>query len=139
MRDFGSGKTGATNVLRLLGWQGFAAIVVLDAAKGAGAVILARGGPLRLDLALPASHADVAPDGPTTEPAAPGPAGFVTVREFRQRERQNLRAALVKAGWKVYGRDGAAALLGMKPTTLASRMKALGIARPRGARGPFST
>jgi len=103
------------------------------------AVILARGGPLRLDLALPASHADVAPDGPTTEPAAPGPAGFVTVREFRQRERQNLRAALVKAGWKVYGRDGAAALLGMKPTTLASRMKALGIARPRGARGPFST
>jgi glycerol-3-phosphate acyltransferase PlsY len=42
VRDFGSGKTGATNVLRLLGWQGFAAIVVLDAAKGAGAVILAR-------------------------------------------------------------------------------------------------
>lgn len=42
VRDFGSGKTGATNVLRLLGWQGFAAIVVLDALKGAGAVLLAR-------------------------------------------------------------------------------------------------
>jgi glycerol-3-phosphate acyltransferase PlsY len=42
VRDYGSGKTGATNVLRLLGWQGFAAIVVLDAVKGAGAVILAR-------------------------------------------------------------------------------------------------
>lgn len=42
VRDFGSGKTGATNVLRLLGWQGFAAVVVLDALKGVGAVILAR-------------------------------------------------------------------------------------------------
>lgn len=42
IRDFGSGKTGATNVLRLLGWQGFAAIVVLDAVKGVGAVLLAR-------------------------------------------------------------------------------------------------
>lgn len=42
VRDYGSGKTGATNVLRLLGWQGFAAIVVLDALKGVAAVLLAR-------------------------------------------------------------------------------------------------
>lgn len=42
VRDYGSGKTGATNVLRLLGWQGFAAIVVLDALKGMTAVLLAR-------------------------------------------------------------------------------------------------
>jgi len=42
IRDFGSGKTGATNVMRLLGWQGFAAIVVLDALKGVCAVLLAR-------------------------------------------------------------------------------------------------
>ncbi len=42
IRDYGSGKTGATNVLRLLGWQGFAAAVVLDMIKGAGAVFLAR-------------------------------------------------------------------------------------------------
>ncbi len=42
IRNFGSGKTGATNVLRLLGWQGFAVIIVLDAAKGVGAVLLAR-------------------------------------------------------------------------------------------------
>ena len=53
-----------------------------------------------------------------------------TVREFRQRERQNLLAALVEAGWKIYGPDGAAALLGMKPTTLISRMKTLRIERP---------
>jgi glycerol-3-phosphate acyltransferase PlsY len=42
IREFGSGKTGATNVLRLLGWQGFAAVVVLDALKGVAAVLLAR-------------------------------------------------------------------------------------------------
>ncbi len=41
VRDFGSGKTGATNVLRLLGWQGFVAVLVLDASKGIGAVLLA--------------------------------------------------------------------------------------------------
>jgi acyl phosphate:glycerol-3-phosphate acyltransferase len=42
IRDFGSGKTGATNVLRLLGWQGFVVALVLDALKGIGAVLLAR-------------------------------------------------------------------------------------------------
>ena len=42
VRDFGSGKTGATNVLRLLGWQGFVAVLVLDGLKGSGAVLLAR-------------------------------------------------------------------------------------------------
>jgi hypothetical protein len=30
---------------------------------------------------------------------------------------------------KVFGPDGAAALLGMKPTTLATRIKALGLQR----------
>jgi transcriptional regulator with GAF, ATPase, and Fis domain len=59
------------------------------------------------------------------------PDGFVTDREFRKRERQNLLAALTEAGWKIYGRDGAAALLGMKPTTLSSRMRTLKIDRPR--------
>ncbi len=42
VRDFGSGKTGATNVLRLLGWQGFVVALILDAMKGIGAVLLAR-------------------------------------------------------------------------------------------------
>ncbi len=42
VRDFGSGKTGATNVLRLLGWQGFVVVLILDALKGIGAVLLAR-------------------------------------------------------------------------------------------------
>lgn len=42
IRNYGSGKTGATNVLRLLGWQGFAAAIILDALKGLAVVLLAR-------------------------------------------------------------------------------------------------
>jgi transcriptional regulator with GAF, ATPase, and Fis domain len=57
----------------------------------------------------------------------------VTDREFRKRERQNLVAALTDAGWRIYGKRGAAALLGIKPTTLASRMRSLKIERPRSA------
>ena len=92
------------------------------------AVILARGGPLRIDSALPAGASVSAA---RRERAPETAERFVTDREFRKRERQNLIAALGEAGWKIYGRDGAAALLGMKPTTLASRMRALGIERPR--------
>jgi transcriptional regulator with GAF, ATPase, and Fis domain len=55
----------------------------------------------------------------------------ITDSELRQRERGNLETALRRASWKIYGPDGAALMLGMKPTTLASRMKALGIRRPR--------
>ena len=44
--------------------------------------------------------------------------------------RQNVVRALESVGWKIAGADGAAALLGMKPSTLASRIKALGIERP---------
>jgi len=94
------------------------------------AVILARGGALRLDQALPAA-ASGAPG--RRERAQESAEGFVTDREFRKRERQNLIAALTEAGWKIYGRGGAAALLGMKPTTLVSRIQALGIERPRSA------
>ena len=37
------------------------------------------------------------------------------------------QAALERSGGKVFGPDGAARMLNMKPTTLASRIKALGI------------
>ena len=36
-----------------------------------------------------------------------------------------------KAGWRVSGPRGAARVLGLKATTLESRMKRLGITRPR--------
>jgi formate hydrogenlyase transcriptional activator len=50
-----------------------------------------------------------------------------TDAEIRRLEADNIRAALRTAGGRVAGPDGAARLLGLKPTTLASRIKALGI------------
>jgi formate hydrogenlyase transcriptional activator len=49
--------------------------------------------------------------------------------ELRDVARANLLAALDKTRWKVYGRGGAAELLGIKPGTLAARMKKLGLSR----------
>ena len=45
-------------------------------------------------------------------------------------EREHILAVLERVGWKVSGAKGAAAVLGLKPTTLESRMKRLGIRRP---------
>ena len=41
-----------------------------------------------------------------------------------------MQAALVKSGWRIHGEGGAAELLGLKPTTLISRIKKLGLKRP---------
>jgi transcriptional regulator with GAF, ATPase, and Fis domain len=46
-------------------------------------------------------------------------------------EAQHIREVLDTTGWRVRGTDGAAERLGMKPTTLESRMAKLGIRRPR--------
>jgi len=43
--------------------------------------------------------------------------------------RKNMIKALETADWKVSGKDGAAEILGILPTTFYSRMKALGIKR----------
>ena len=52
---------------------------------------------------------------------------YRTEREWRRLERENLLAALKASGGKVAGRDGAAALLGLNPNTLTSRLRALGL------------
>jgi PAS domain S-box-containing protein len=89
------------------------------------AVITARAGKLDLDRAIPESAAK--------PPARPSPnvgaTGIRTLEQVAEFERENLLRALEAAQWKVAGADGAAAMLGMKPSTLASRMKALGLSR----------
>jgi transcriptional regulator with GAF, ATPase, and Fis domain len=55
--------------------------------------------------------------------------GFLTEAEMRGRERVNLLAVLEKSRWKIKGENGAAELLGIKPTTLISRIKKLGLKR----------
>jgi PAS domain S-box-containing protein len=54
-----------------------------------------------------------------------------TKNELRELERETLVRALEKAGWRVSGIRGAASALGVPPSTLASRMKALNIERPK--------
>jgi formate hydrogenlyase transcriptional activator len=44
-------------------------------------------------------------------------------------ERRHLRHVLELCGGRIYGADGAAERLGLKPTTLQSRMKKLGVGR----------
>ena len=48
-------------------------------------------------------------------------------------EKAHITAILEKLNWKVRGFNGAALALGLKPTTLESKMKKLGIRRPKPA------
>jgi len=89
------------------------------------AVIVSRGGQLQLDALLPTPAA-----GRSPVPASASPA-VLSDAALRQRNRENLEVALRECGGRIYGPEGAAARLGIKPTTLASRLKALGITRPR--------
>jgi transcriptional regulator with GAF, ATPase, and Fis domain len=45
-------------------------------------------------------------------------------------ERERILTALERSGWRVRGPNGAAAALGLKPTTLETKMLRLGIRRP---------
>ncbi len=90
------------------------------------AVILARGGPLHVDLPV-TSVPSPAASGPRA--AAGAGAEWFTEAERLRRERVNLLAVLDKTGWKIKGLDGAAELLGLKPTTLLSRIKKMGLKR----------
>jgi PAS domain S-box-containing protein len=94
------------------------------------AVILARDGRLRFDLPQAASDGR---DGRTTVAAAvlPTAAEQLSLEELAVREREIVATALGRCQWKIYGPDGAAALLRVKPTTLASMIKRLGLVRPR--------
>ena len=59
---------------------------------------------------------------------------FLTEAELERRERDNLLLVLEAANWKIKGPDGAAELLGVKPTTLLSRMDKWGLKKPEAGR-----
>ena len=92
------------------------------------AVILARGGPLHFD--LPSANASRPVLSSPSFPGAEGGLEYLTEVEMHNRERDNLIAVLTKAGWRIKGADGAAEILGIKPTTMLSRMKKMGLKRP---------
>jgi PAS domain S-box-containing protein len=79
------------------------------------AVILTTGSELELGDWLTAS--------PTARPSR--------IPTLEQVERDHINRVLEATGWRIRGDAGAAALLGLKPTTLEARMKKLGIERER--------
>jgi len=91
------------------------------------AVVTAVGNRLNLDRALP----EVAPVAGHASPAAAVDVSSIrTLKELEELERNNLLRALEASQWRISGQHGAATMLGMNPSTLRSRMKALGVQQP---------
>ncbi len=61
----------------------------------------------------------------TSTPARHHATDVMTQQELDELERENLIKALEMTNGRVFGADGAAAMLALKPTTLASRLKKL--------------
>jgi PAS domain S-box-containing protein len=94
-------------------------------------LILSSSGRLALDRAMP--RAGEASKPPESDDAGVPEGAVLTAVEWQDLERRNLRRALEATGWRVAGKSGAAAMLGVPPSTLTSRMKALGLERQRGS------
>ena len=86
------------------------------------AIILWREGPLTFDLPASRPHKS---SGEEAKPAAK--TALLTLDELKRQEREAIINALIQANGKVSGARGAAELLGMKPSTLASRISSMSI------------
>ena len=87
------------------------------------AVILSPGNTLRLDLSMADPGGEARLETANSSPLNK----LLTESEMRDFQKNNIVAALKQAGGKVSGSGGAAELLGVKPTTLADRIRTLGI------------
>ncbi|HET9334457.1 MAG TPA: sigma 54-interacting transcriptional regulator [Gemmatimonadota bacterium] len=77
-------------------------------------------------------------EGPVLEiePADGAPQAPEVERTLEEVQRDHILSTLTRTGWRIRGRGGAADQLGMRPTTLESRMSKLGIHRhPRQVSG----
>jgi DNA-binding NtrC family response regulator len=92
------------------------------------ATITARAGDLRFDTLPGSGRSDTVAPNPASGVCSS--AEIMSEADIKQRERENIAAALRRTSGKVYGEDGAAKLLGIKPTTLLSRLAKLGL-KPR--------
>ena len=88
------------------------------------AVIVSLQGRLRFD--LPANEMQALSRSEIIDNSGNRPE-FLTDDDRQRRDRDNIMAALKASKGKVFGPGGAAELLNVKPTTLTSRMKRLGI------------
>lgn len=98
------------------------------------AVILSRPDAGRLDLPLPGAQSFAEPaltdSGESPEEGRGDDERILTEAEIKALQKSNLKRALEKTGWKVSGKQGAAVLLGVKPTTLADRIRAFKLKKP---------
>jgi PAS domain S-box-containing protein len=92
------------------------------------AIILSNGPRLQLCRAMPQRTTAAAPVIDAEGRA--GGSRIVSAKELEQFERENIIRALMACRGKISGDKGAAGLLGVPPSTLSSRMKALRIQRP---------
>jgi PAS domain S-box-containing protein len=91
------------------------------------AVILSPGNVLRLDLSMP--DRELAKTVAVADEAKQD-GHVLTEMEMRELQKKNLLAALRETNWRVSGPHGAAELLGVKPTTLADRIRTFGLKKP---------
>ena len=92
------------------------------------AVILSQGKVLRLDLSMPGFAAD---SGAGSD-ALSGDDEVLTEKAMKEFQKANIVRALRQTNWRVSGKGGAAELLGVRPTTLADRIRTHNIKRPSG-------
>ncbi len=92
------------------------------------AVITSTDGKLNLDRALPETARPPAIAPRVT--VSPSDDRVMTAAEFEALERDNLRRALAQCAGRIAGPGGAAERLAIPPSTLRSRLKALGLTSP---------
>lgn len=126
-RDFGREKMTLTRAqadnLRRYDWPGNVRELknVIERA-----VILSSGTVLRLDKSMP----DLKIDQNGVVNVEFGEERVLTEKEMREFQKNNIVAALKHSNWRVSGPGGAAETLGVRPTTLADRIRTLGIKKP---------
>ncbi len=92
------------------------------------AIIFSIGTRLDLNRAMPQAPTAPAQPPPVVNKAASDP-HILSSQEIESLERANIERALAACSGKIAGKNGAAARLGLAPSTLNSRLKALGIQR----------
>jgi formate hydrogenlyase transcriptional activator len=94
------------------------------------AVLLSPGKELRVPISEIRSSRAVPETGVRSGTVTPRLASAPAISTLEEAERQHILRALRQTEWRIAGPRGAAALLGMKRTTLQARMRKLGIRRP---------
>jgi len=98
------------------------------------AVILSPGKALRLDLSMPGLKSDTL----SAADAGVDSDDILTEKALKALQKRNIEKALHRSNGKVSGKGGAAELLGVRPTTLADRIRTLRVRRPSRTTGSRS-